>query len=207
MEARVLVLASRQSFQIEFDPAYLAEIREQYGDVEAAVREVIPWIITRVLIARNDEQLCSAFDELDPGECQFRAFVGCEVLGEASSRPDVRRWLCEYAASLKLGEGARYQLAGAYSRLGVESRRSDRLAEAVSLARQGLDAVADLPPKAVTANLYYNMGIAIERKGDLVAAIEAFDDSAEIDDSLGRHDEASLTRQRVNIIRASCSRT
>ena len=200
MEARVLVLASRQSFQIEFDPAYLAEIREQYGDVEAAVREVIPWIITRVLIARNDEQLCSAFDELDPRECQFRAFVGCEVLGEASSRPDVRRWLCEYAASLKLGEGARYQLAGAYSRLGVESRRSDRLAEAVSLARQGLDAVADLPPKAVTANLYYNMGIAIERKGDLVAAIEAFDDSAEIDDSLGRHDEASLTRQRVNML-------
>ncbi len=200
MEARVLVLASRQSFQIEFDPAYLAEIREQYGDVEAAVREVIPWIITRVLIARNDEQLCSAFDELDPGECQFRAFVGCEVLGEASSRPDVRRWLCEYAASLKLGEGARYQLAGAYSRLGVESRRSDRLAEAVSLARQGLDAVADLPPKAVTANLYYNMGIAIERKGDVVAAIEAFDDSAEIDDSLGRHDEASLTRQRVNML-------
>jgi len=193
-------LASRQSFQIEFDPAYLAEIREQYGDVEAAVREVIPWIITRVLIARNDEQLCSAFDELDPGECQFRAFVGCEVLGEASSRPDVRRWLCEYAASLKLGEGARYQLAGAYSRLGVESRRSDRLAEAVSLARQGLDAVADLPPKAVTANLYYNMGIAIERKGDVVAAIEAFDDSAEIDDSLGRHDEASLTRQRVNML-------
>jgi len=200
VEARVLVLASRQSFQIEFDPAYLAEIREQYGDVEAAVREVIPWIITRVLIARNDEQLCSAFDELDPGECQFRAFVGCEVLGEASSRPDVRRWLCEYAASLKLGEGARYQLAGAYSRLGVESRRSDRLAEAVSLARQGLDAVADLPPKAVTANLYYNMGIAIERKGDVVAAIEAFDDSAEIDDSLGRHDEASLTRQRVNML-------
>jgi len=193
-------LASRQSFQIEFDPAYLAEIREQYGDVEAAVREVIPWIITRVLIARNDEQLCSAFDELDPGECQFRAFVGCEVLGEASSRPDVRRWLCEYTAGLKLGEGARYQLAGAYSRLGVESRRSDRLAEAVSLARQGLDAVADLPPKAVTANLYYNMGIAIERKGDLVAAIEAFDDSAEIDDSLGRHDEASLTRQRVNML-------
>lgn len=193
-------MASRQSFQIEFDPAYLAEIREQYGDVEAAVREVIPWIITRVLIARNDEQLCSAFDELDPGECQFRAFVGCEVLGEASSRPDVRRWLCEYAASLKLGEGARYQLAGAYSRLGVESRRSDRLAEAVSLARQGLDAVADLPPKAVTANLYYNMGIAIERKGDVVAAIEAFDDSAEIDDSLGRHDEASLTRQRVNML-------
>lgn len=193
-------MASRQSFQIEFDPAYLAEIREQYGDVEAAVREVIPWIITRVLIARNDEQLCSAFDELDPGECQFRAFVGCEVLGEASSRPDVRRWLCEYAASLKLGEGARYQLAAAYSRLGVESRRSDRLAEAVSLARQGLDAVADLPPKAVTANLYYNMGIAIERKGDVVAAIEAFDDSAEIDDSLGRHDEASLTRQRVNML-------
>lgn len=193
-------MASRQSFQIEFDPAYLAVIREQYGDVEAAVREVIPWIITRVLIARNDEQLCSAFDELDPGECQFRAFVGCEVLGEASSRPDVRRWLCEYAAGLKLGEGARYQLAGAYSRLGVESRRSDRLAEAVSLARQGLDAVADLPPKAVTANLYYNMGIAIERKGDLVAAIEAFDDSAEIDDSLGRHDEASLTRQRVNML-------
>ena len=193
-------MASRQSFQIEFDPAYLAEIREQYGDVEAAVREVIPWIITRILIARNDEQLCSAFDELDPGECQFRAFVGCEVLGQASSRPDVRLWLCEYAASLELGEGARYQLAGAYSRLGVESRRRDRLAEAVSLARQGLDAVGDLPPKAVTANLYYNLGIAIERKGDFVAAIEAFDDSAEIDDHIGRHDEASLARQRVNML-------
>jgi len=207
VEGRVLVVARKQSFQIEFDPAYLAQIREHYGDVEAAVREAIPWIIIRVLMAPNDAQLSSAFHELDPGERLFHAFVGCEVLGQASSRPDLRVWLCEYAASLELGEGARYQLAGAYSRLGVDSRRSDRLVEAVSLARKGLDAVADLPPIAVTANLYYNMGIAIERTGDFVAAIEAFDDSAEIDDFLGRHDEASLTRQRVNIIRASCSRT
>ena len=51
------VVASRQSFQIEFDPAYLAEMREQYGDVEEAVREAIPWIMTRVLIASDDRQL------------------------------------------------------------------------------------------------------------------------------------------------------
>ena len=207
MEGRVLVVARKQSFQIEFDPAYLAQIREQYGDVEAAAREAIPWIIIRVLMARNDDQLASAFDELEPGERLFHSFVGCEVLGQASSRPDIRLWLCEYAASLGLREGARYQLAGAYSRLGVESRRSDRLAEAVSLARQGIDTVADLPPRAVTANLYYNLGIAIERQGDVLSAIEAFDDSAEIDDHLGRHDEASLTRQRVNMLRASCSQT
>ena len=41
----------------------------------------------------------------------------------------------------------------------------------------------------------------------VVAAIEAFDDSTEIDDHLGRHDEASLTRQRVSMLRANCSQT
>ena len=200
------VVASRQSFQIEFDPAYLAEMREQYDDVEEAVREAIPWIITRVLIAPDDRQLRSALGEFDHCESVLRAFVGCEVLGQASSRPDVRRWLCEYAASLKLGEGARYQLAGAYSRLGVESRRSGRLVEAVSFARQGLDVVADLPPRAVTANLYYNLGIALERKREFVAAIEAFEDSAEIDELIGRHGEASLTRQRVNMLQGAVSK-
>ncbi len=53
----------------------------------------------------------------------------------------------------------------------------------------------------MTANLYYNLGVAAERRSDLDTALEAFGDSAEIDDLIGRHDEATLTRQRVSLLR------
>jgi tetratricopeptide (TPR) repeat protein len=193
-------MASGRSFHIEFNPAYLAEARGRYDDIESAVRNTIPWVLTNVLVAREGEELRSELDAMEATDCVFRAFVSCEVLGQASSRPDVRQWLCEYVGQRNLGEGARYQLAGVYSRLGAEARRTVRLKEAMKLARQGIEAIADLPPAAVTANLYYNLGVAAERYGDRTTAVEAFGDSAEIDDLIGRHDEATLTRQRVSLL-------
>jgi len=194
-------MASGRSFHIELNPAYLAEARRQYDDVESAVRNAIPWVLTYVLVAREGEELRGVLNAMEPTDGVFRAFVSCEVLGQASSRPDVRRWLCAYVGELDLGDGARYQLAGVYSRLGAESRRAGRLDEAMKLARQGIEAIADLPPAAVTANLYYNLGIAAERGRDLETALEAFGDSAEIDDLIGRHDEATLTRQRMSLLK------
>ncbi len=193
-------MASGRSFQIELNPAYLAEARRRYDDVESAVRSAIPWVLTYVLVAREGEALRGVLDAMEPSDGVFRAFVSCEVLGQASSRPDVRQWLCSYVSELDLGEGARYQLAGVYSRLGTEARRAGRLDEAMRLARQGIEAIADLPPAAVTANLYYNLGTAAERRKDLDTALEAFADSAEIDDLIGRHDEATLTRQRMSLL-------
>ncbi len=193
-------MASRQSFQIEFNPAYIAETRHRYGDIEAAIREAVAWGIGNVMIARSVEELRGAFDQLMAPDRVLRVFVGCELLGQASSRPDVQWWLCEYLDEASLDDGARYQLAGVYSRLGAQARRAQHLTEAVSMAKRGIDVVADLPSSAVTANLYYNLGIALERSGDLAEAIEAFGDSAEIDDLIGRHGEASLTRQRVTLL-------
>ena len=193
-------MASGRSFQIELNPAYLAEARRRYDDVESAVRSAIPWVLTYVLVAREGEALRGVLDAMEPSDGVFRAFVSCEVLGQASSRPDVRQWLCSYVSELDLGEGARYQLAGVYSRLGTEARRAGRLDEAMRLARQGIEAIADLPPAAVTANLYYNLGTAAERRKDLDTALEAFADSAEIDDLIGRRDEATLTRQRMSLL-------
>jgi tetratricopeptide (TPR) repeat protein len=193
-------MASGRSFHIELNPAYLAEARGQYDDVESAVRNAIPWVLTSVLVAREGEELRGELDAMELTDGVFRAFVSCEVLGQASSRPDVRQWLCEYVGQRNLGEGARYQLAGVYSRLGAEARRTVRLQDAMKLARQGIEAIADLPPAAVTANLYYNLGVAAERHGDRNTAVEAFGDSAEIDDLIGRHDEATLTRQRLSLL-------
>ncbi len=193
-------MASGRSFQIELNPAYLAEARGRYDDVESAVRNAIPWVLTYVLVAREGEALRGVLDAMEPTDGVFRAFVSCEVLGQASSRPDVRQWLCAYVGELDLGEGARYQLAGVYSRLGAESRRAGRLDEAMRMARQGIEVIADLPPAAVTANLYYNLGTAAERRKDLDTALEAFADSAEIDDLIGRCDEATLTRQRMSLL-------
>ena len=193
-------MASGRSFQIELNPAYLEEARGRYDDVESAVRDAIPWVLTNVLVAREGEELRGALDAMETTDGVFRAFVSCEVLGQASSRPDVRQWLCSYVSELDLGEGARYQLAGVYSRLGTEARRAGRLDEAMRLARQGIEAIADLPPAAVTANLYYNLGTAAERRKDLDTALEAFADSAEIDDLIGRRDEATLTRQRMSLL-------
>ena len=193
-------MASGRSFQIELNPAYLAEARGRYDDVESAVRNAIPWVLTNVLVAREGEELRAELNAMEASDGVFRAFISCEVLGQASSRPDVRRWLCAYVGEMDLSEGARYQLAGVYSRLGAEARRGVRLEEAMRLARQGIEAVADLPPAAVTANLYYNLGVAAEHHGDLDTALEAYGDSAEIDDLIGRHDEATLTRQRVSLL-------
>ena len=195
-------MASGRSFRIELNPAYLAEARGQFDDVESAVRKAIPWVLTNVLVAREGEELRGVLDAMETTDVVFRAFVSCEVLGQAASRPDVCRWLCAYVGELDLGEGARYQLAGVYSRLGAEARRTGRLDEAMSLARQGIEAITDLPPAAVTANLYYNLGVAAERRSDLDTALEAFADSAEIDDLIGRHDEATLTRQRVSLLQS-----
>ncbi len=199
-------MASGQSLQIELNPAYLADTRERYGDVEAAIRDAVGWVITHVLIARSMDELREAFARVETTESVLRAFVGCELLGQASSRPDVQGWLCEYLDEVSLEDGARYQLAGVYSRLGAVARRANRLAEAVSLAKRGIEAVTDLPSSAVTANLYYNLGIALERSGALAAAIEAFDDSAEIDDLIGRYGEATLTRQRVALLTPTSAR-
>ncbi len=195
-------MASGRQVQIELNPAYLAEARGRYDDVESAVKNAIPWVITNVLVARDGEELRDALDAMETNEGVFRAFISCEVLGQASSRPDVRQWLCTYVGDLDLCEGARYQLAGVYSRLGAEARRAGRLDEAVKHARAGIEAIADLPPVAVTANLYYNLGVAAERGSDLDTALEAFGDSAEIDDLIGRHDEAILTRQRVSLLQS-----
>ena len=200
-------MASRQSFQIELNPAYLADTRQRYGDVEAVIKDAVAWVITHVMIARSAQELRDAFARIVAPEGVLRAFVACELLGQASSSPDIQRWLCDYLDEVSLDDGARYQLAGVYSRLGAEARRASRLAEAVSLAKRGIDVVADLPSSAVTANLYYNLGIALERSGELAAAIEAFGDSAEIDDLIGRYGEATLTRQRVAMLLPTSARS
>ncbi len=189
------------TFEIQFNPVYLAEARASFTDLDAAVREAIPWVIMRIAIARSCDELQRAFDELSAGENVFRAILGCEILGLAASRPDVREWLCRYLAGMDLSDGARYQLAGACSRLGVEARRANRLPEAIAWARKGIEAVADLPSCAVTANLYYNLGVALDAAGDVHAAIHAFQDAAEIDELLERPDDAAQSQQRITELR------
>jgi tetratricopeptide (TPR) repeat protein len=189
-----------RAFSIELNPIYLAEARAEHDNLESDIRAVIPWVISRVALARDPDALTVAFGELEPREGLFRAIVGCEVLGQAGSRPDVREWLCQYLGDRSLSEGARYQLAGSYSRLGADARRGGHVSDAVFFARQGIGAIADLPPRAVTANLYYNLGTALEAGGDFDAAIQAFEDSADVDDMIGRAQEAAQSRERIGIL-------
>lgn len=189
------------AFSIEFNPVYLAEARAEQRDLVSEIRAVLPWIITRVAVARDPDELAVAFAELEADDGLFAAIVGCELLGQAGARPDVREWLCQYMEDRSLSDGARYQLAAAYSRLGTESRRSTRLPDAIFFARQGLSVIADLPYRAVTSNLYFNLGAALEAEGDFGAAIQAFDDAADIDERIGRSEEAWQARQRIGILR------
>ncbi len=174
-----------RSVEIELNPVYLAEARRRYRDLEARIRDIVGWVLARVAIAQGRGELQAAFDELEQDEREFRALVGCEILGRGAARPDVRAWLCEYVIAQAPGAGARYQVANAYSRLGAEARRLNRWEDAVRFATKGLDAVADLPPQAVTANLYYNLGVALEVRGEFGAAAEAFAAADEIDEALG----------------------
>lgn len=191
----------RPVMEIELNPDYLAEAKWRFGDVDQAIKQAIPWVLVRVVPARNYDQLCDDLDELPTGVNVLRAVVAGELLAHANARPDVRRWLCEYLDHAGLTEGARYQLAGTYSRLGVESRRSNRLPEAVDFAKRGLETVADLPARAVTANLYYNLAVALEGIEELDSAIQAFEDAAEIDEQIGRADEAANARECVSLLR------
>ena len=193
-------MPSPRAFSVELNPVYLAEARASSRDLESAIRDVIPWIISRVAVATNPDELAVAFAEIEADEGLFRAIVGCEVLGQAGARPDVREWLCQYMEDRSLTDGARYQLAGAYSRLGTESRRSSRAPDAIFFARQGLSVIADLPFRAVTSNLYYNLGTALEAEGDFDAAIQAFDDSADVDELIGRDQDALQSRHRIRIL-------
>ena len=158
-------------------------------------------MISRAALARSDEDLCRAFAGLDHGSAVLRAVVACELLARASARPDVRKWLCGYLGGLKLSEGARYQLANAWCRLGVEARRGGDLDGAIDCARKALDAIADLPALAITANLHYNLAIALETTGDAEAAQAAFRDSAEIDEMIGRPGPATEARRRADALR------
>jgi tetratricopeptide (TPR) repeat protein len=193
-------MPAKRAFSVELNPVYLAEARVAHRNLESAIRGVIPWIISRVAVARNPDELAVAFAELEADESLFRAIVSCELLGQAEARPDVREWLCQYMEDRSLTDGARYQLAGAYSRLGAESRRSGRLSDAIFFARQGLSVIADLPYRAVTSNLYYNLGTALEAERDFDAAIQAFDDSADVDELIGRGQDAVQSRHRIKIL-------
>jgi tetratricopeptide (TPR) repeat protein len=190
---------------IELNPVYLAEVRSLRVDLEADIRAAIPWVVSRVGMAGDVHELTIAFAELEPQECVFRAILGCELLGRANARPDVREWLCQYLSDQNLSDGARYQLAAAYSRLGVEARRSAQLSDAIYFARRGISAIEDLPVRAVTSNLYFNLATALESEGDFEAAVRAFDDSAEIDQMIGRHVEASESRQRIAVLQKHIS--
>ncbi len=194
-------MPAESTFEMQLDAVFMAEATKQYGDLESAIRKSIPWVITRLALARGADELDAAFAELDPANRVFRALVGCELLGMTGSRPDVRIWLCRYVGGLGPGEGARYQLACAYSRLGAEARRSQRLDDAEGFARRGLDSVSDLPPRAVTANLYYNLGVALDARGDVGRAIEAFEDAADVDQSIGRESEATQARKSADLLR------
>jgi tetratricopeptide (TPR) repeat protein len=191
---------------IELNPVFLAETRSRRADLETDIRAAIPWVIARVGLASDLHELTVAFAEIEPGDCVFRAIIACELLGQASSRPDVREWLCQYLSDQDLSDGARYQLAAAYSRLGVEARRSNQTSDAIYFARRGLSVIEDLPVRAVTSNLYFNLATALESEGDFEGAVSAFDDSAEIDQMIGRHVEASESRQRIALLQRHISR-
>ena len=191
----------QRSVEVELNPVYLAEARRRYRDLEAQIRQIVGWVLIRVAIAQGRGELRATLDELEPDEREFRALVSCEILGRGAARPDVRAWLCEYVVAQAPTAGARYQVAGAYSRLGTEARRLNRLPEAVDFAREGISVVADLPPQAVTANLYFNLGVALEGRGEVAEAIEAFEDAAEIDAALGREPESAWSRQSIKTLR------
>lgn len=196
-------MSPRPAVSIELDSVFEAEARHRYGDVEAAVREALPWVVIRLAAASDLDQLAADLNEQDPEQAVFRALIGCAVLGRANSRPDVRRFLCDHLAGRDLSDGARYQLAGAFSRLGVEARRRSDLDGAVEYSRKGLDAIEDLPPRGVTANLYYNLGVALELRANVTGAVEAYEQAADIDDSIGRPVEAVQSRQRIEALRGS----
>jgi hypothetical protein len=188
-------------WEIELNPVFAEEMRAEHGDLEGAIREALAWVISRVLLATGADSLRVAFEGLAPRVAVLRAVVGLELLARAGARPDQRHWLCEYLLGCRLSDGGRYQLANAWCRLGVEARRAGDIDGAVAGATRGLDVIADLPPQAITANLYYNLAIAQEIRGDAGASEAAFRDSAEIDELIGRPGPAEDARRRADAVR------
>ena len=191
----------QRSVEVELNPVYLAEARRRYRDLEAQIRDIVGWVLIRVAIAQGRGELRTAFDELENETPGVRARVGWGIRGAGAARPVVWAWRCDDVSAQAPAVGARYQVAGAESRLGTEARRSNRLPEAVDFAKEGISVVADLPPQAVTANLYFNLGVALEGRGEVAEAIEAFEDAAEIDAALGREPESAWSRQSIKTLR------
>ena len=190
----------RRSVEIELNPVYMAEARRRYGDLDARISEIIGWVLFRVAIAQDRAELGTAFDELARDEREFRALVGCEVLGLGSARPDIRDWLCEYVMEHGPGAGARYQVACAYSRLGSEARRSNRPQDAARLARKGLEAVlvlgGGLPGDLRgIANIAHRL-LAGKSADYLVSEQGGRADRGRIEDRMAMHELCSRSRLR-----------
>ena len=68
-------MPARPEFEIELDAIFLEEARSVYGDVENAIRNAIPWILTRIVACRDFTELARSFMELRPAERRFRQHI------------------------------------------------------------------------------------------------------------------------------------
>jgi len=160
-------------------PEFLNELQKNIGDVEKFIFEIYLIIVKEASLSKSTD-IKKSFGIFEDRPSRYRALVACAILSSHPSTYQLCADLCHHLTRYSLCAGERYQIAKCYSILGSFARQSDELESAIECAERGLQVLAELPDREITAILYYNFGMALESQADFVEATEAFLKSSKI---------------------------
>ncbi len=181
-------------------PEFLNELQKSIGDVEKFIFEIYLTIVKEDSLSKSTD-IKKSFGIFEDRPNRYRALVACAILSSHPSTYPLCADLCHHLTRYSLCAGERYQIAKCYSTLGSFARQSDELESAIECAERGLQVLAELPDREITAILYYNFGIALESQGDFVEATEAFLKSSKIYKQLNFIHASNDARTRANNLR------
>ncbi len=188
-----------QYLQFVLHPIYLEEVQNQFENPNKAIMEAIKWLADALMTAKIEtpNDVTQVFGNLESWFSQFRAHIACGYLRQNTQTYLHSLAICDYLTKFKLSNGGRYNVAKCYSELGTIVRQSGQLDTAARIAKAGLNILEGLPYRKVTANLYWNLGIALEQLADFDSAMNAYIKSSELYKLLNMIDYAKESEMRA----------
>ncbi len=176
--------------EIELHPVYKKEVESHFKDVNKAMSEAIQYFRSAFSAASDKgiTDVSKIIGNLQDWKAQFRVHVACEYYRQvlASEAFSFVLTLCDHLKASGLNEGGRYNVARCYAHLGCSARQSGQIELAVKIANMGISLIDGLPYRAVSSNLFYNLGVALEHSADFDGASNAYEKASEIDRILKR---------------------